>query len=404
MKDLKHMIYFENLLDSAYNELVRQAKEDGKKVIGYTCFHVPEVLLNVDNCFSVRLRAPKSGSFDMATYYMTTGTCEFARAILERSIEGGYNFIDALAGVDTCEGMNRCLENIEVQNLITGKTFFLSHADIPFCYDDDAVIHYTEQIKLKIMDKLKENLGTDISDAAIKKAVEEQNEVSAIITEIGNYRKELNPLITGHEFHILNLVSYTCPKKLIVDKLRETLEEIKTREADAKNKYRARVVVVGSEIDDPDLITLMEESGALVVADRFCYGSFPGRQVIELDESEGHEDFLTQVCRRYLKDSLCPRFMSQEKVKFREDFAEQLVKDYNADGIIYEQIKFCTYWGYERTIASYIMNNERNIPTLSIDRPYMSRTSGQLRTRVQAFVESLEIKKIKAARKAKERG
>ena len=58
MKDLKHLIYFENLLDETNNELVRKAKEDVKLALGFTCYHMPEVLLNVDNCFSVRMRAP----------------------------------------------------------------------------------------------------------------------------------------------------------------------------------------------------------------------------------------------------------------------------------------------------------------------------------------------------------
>ena len=49
MKDLKHLIYFENLLEDANNELVRQAQENGSIVLGYTCYHIPEVLLNVDN-------------------------------------------------------------------------------------------------------------------------------------------------------------------------------------------------------------------------------------------------------------------------------------------------------------------------------------------------------------------
>lgn len=79
MKDLKHLIYFESLLESANNELVQQAQKDGKLAMGYTCFHIPEVLLNVDNCFSVRLRAPNTGSIDIATYYMSNYTCEYAR-------------------------------------------------------------------------------------------------------------------------------------------------------------------------------------------------------------------------------------------------------------------------------------------------------------------------------------
>lgn len=396
MKDLKQLYYFENLLDEANNELIREAKKEGKLAIGYTCFHMPEVLLNLDNCFSLRMRAPKTGSMEIATYYMSNYTCEFCRALLERTIEGGYNFLDAIAGVDACAMMNRTMENIELLNLIDKKGFFVSHVDVPYKVNDDAVEHYVQQIQLKVLNKLRENLGVDISETSMRKAVELHNEVCRIITEIGEFRKEDNPRITGYEFHILSLVSYVCPKYLIVDKLRETLDELKTREPDDKKNFRAKVVVVGSEIDDPELTKLIEESGALIVADRFCFGSFPGRQEIILKPGER---VLDSICRQYLEQSLCPRYVSHEKINQRRDFAENLYKDYHADGIIYEQIKFCDYWGYERALTSHIMTEERGIPTLSIDRPYMSRTSGQLRTRVQAFVESLEIKKIQRDRK-----
>ena len=61
-------------------------------------------------------------------------------------------------------------------------------------------------------------------------------------------------------------------------------------------------------------------------------------------------------------------------------------------------MKFCDYWGYERMAASHIMHEEYGYPVLSIDRPYVVGSSGQLRTRVQAFVESVEIKKIQGGR------
>ncbi len=399
MKDLKHLYYFENLLTEANNELVKQAKAEGKLAVGYTCYHMPEVLLNLDNCFSVRLRAPRTGSMEIATYYMSNATCEYARALLERAIEGGYKFLDAMAGVDVCECMNRSMENMELLGTAdpNKKGFFWCNLDSPCSDNEDCVMHLREQVSRKVLKPLHDNYGVDISENAMRKAVEEHNEICRLITEIGNFRKLDNPTITGYEFHILTLASYTCPKYLIVDKLRETLEELKTREPDHKKNFRAKVVVVGSEIDDPELISLIEDSGALVVADRFCYGSFPGRQEIILNDEE---DVLTQICRNYLQTTLCVRHSAQHKVQKRLDFAAELVKDYHADGIIYEQIKFCTYWSYERALASHIMHNEYNIPTLSIDRPYMSRTSGQLRTRVQAFVESIEIKKIKAKKAA----
>ena len=391
MKDLKHLLFFESLLDDADNELIKKAKAEGGLAVGYTCYHIPEPLLNVGNCFSVRLRAPRTGSLDIATYYMSNYTCEFARALLERAIEGGYQFLDAVAGVDACSMMNRAMEHFEILNVNTNPKFFVTHCDIPYKIESYTLDSYVKQMRLRLLDRLKENYGVDTSDEAIRKAVEEHNEVCRIITEIGELRKLDKPIVTGYEFHVLNLVSYTCPKGLILPYLRETLEEIKTREPDAKSPFRARVAVIGSEIDDLSLTRLIEQCGAQIVADRFCFGSTPGREVIELTDDT---DALTQICLHIMQHSECARYIADDKVQQRRDTADRLARDFKADGIIYEQMKYCDYWGFERALVSHIMSEEYGWPVLSIDRLYDSSYSGQLRTRVQAFVESLEIKKI----------
>lgn len=398
MKDLKHLIYFENLLEDANNELVRQAQENGSIVLGYTCYHIPEVLLNVDNCISVRLRAPKTGSLDISTYYMSNYTCDYARALVERAIEGGHQFLDAMIGVDACSAMNRSMEHFEVLKVNSKEKFFVTHTDMPLKVTDYYIDSYTTQMREHVLNRLTETFGVDTSDEALRKAVAEHNEVCKIISEIAEMRKLDNPIITGYEFHILNLVSYTCPKALILPYLRETLAELKKRKPDAKNPYRARVAIVGSEIDDPSLTKLIEGCGALIVSDRFCFGSTPGREVIELNDEE---DVLRQICRHYMETSECARYISDEKVHQRRETADRLAREYKADGIIYEQMKYCDYWGFERALASYIMNTEYGWPVLSIDRVYNNGYSGQLRTRVQAFVESLEIKKIQRERGAK---
>ncbi|MDD6620255.1 MAG: 2-hydroxyacyl-CoA dehydratase family protein [Eubacteriales bacterium] len=399
MKDLKYLYEFENLLQDANNDLVKQAKSEGKLAMGYTCYHVPEVLLNCGDCFSVRMRAPRTGSLDIATYYMSPFLCGYSKALVERGIEGGYNFLNALLASESCSEMNRALEHFEVLNLVNDDRFFVSFMDIPFKVEPHTVKHYAKQARQKILDRLTEVYGVDTSDEALLKAVEEHNEVCRLMTEIGEYRKEENPRITGYEYHILNLITYCCPKYLILDKLLETAEELKTRVPDEKKNYRAKIVVVGSEMDDPEFTKLIEESGALVVADRYCFGALPGRQEIKLADGE---DILTQICYHYMKTCQCPRYMSQEKVNGRRDYVKELVEEYHADGVLYEQLKFCEYWGYERALASKIMNDEYGVPSASVDRQYTASASGQLRTRVQAFVESLEIKKIAKERQAKE--
>ncbi len=391
MKDLKHLIYFESLLENADNELVKKAQDEGGIALGYTCFHIPEVLLNVDNCFSVRLRAPNTGSIDIATYYMSNYTCEFARALLERAIEGGYEFLDALIGVDACSMMNRSMEHFDILKVNTKPNFFVTHCDMPYKITDYTLDSYVKQMRLRVLDRLTEVFGVDTSDAAIRKAVEQHNEVCRIISEIREMRKADNPVITGYEFHILNLVSYTCPKALILPYLQETLEELKKRKPDKVSPYRARVAIVGSEIDDPNLTKLIESCGALVVSDRYCFGSTPGREVIELKDDE---DALTQICLHYMEVSECARYIADEKVLQRRETADRLAKEFKAEGIIYEQMKYCDYWGFERALVSHVMHDEYGWPVLSIDRLYNNGNSGQLRTRVQAFVESLEIKRI----------
>ena len=351
MKDLKHLIYFENLLENANNELVRQAQEEGMLALGYTCYHMPEVLLNVDNCFSVRMRAPNTGSIDVASYYMSNYTCEYCRALLERAIEGGYNFLDGLCGVDACAQMNRCMENIELLKCVDKPNFFVTHADIPYKYTDYTLDHYVVQMQNRVLNTMHEKLGVDISDAALREAVQRHNEVCKVMTEISELRKLANPPITGYEFHIINMVSYVCPQKLILPYLKETLEEIKKRKPDPKPWYRCRVGIVGSEVDDPNLTKMLEEAGAFICFDRFCFGMFPGREVIELNDDE---PALRQICRHYLITSECPRFMSNEKIEQRRVTADALAREFDADGIIYENVKFCDFWGFERALASHI--------------------------------------------------
>ena len=394
MKDLKHLTWFEDLLQDANNELIVQAQREGKKCVAYVCENTPEPLLNLDGIFSARLRAPRTGSMEMATYYLTSFLCEYSRALLERAIEGGYNFADCLIAPDGCTMINRAVENMELLHTM-GKdrdSFFYENMEIPMKADDNGLNLFVLQCRNHILKPLEEKFGIDCSDSAIRKSVEEHNRVCSLIRAIGEFRKGDRPTITGYEFNVITLATYVAPKYLLLDKLEETLEELKTREPDEKNAFRARVLIVGSEVDDPEFVKLVEGTGAFVCADRFCYGSFPGRDCITLTDDE---DALTQICRQYMYRGQCPRYMDQAKMVGRREYVKRLAEEYAADGIIYEQIKFCDPWAYERMIGSHVLHNDFGYPVLSIDRPYSTSGTGQLRTRIQAFIESIEIKKIR---------
>ena len=395
MKDLKHLIYFENLLQEAHNELVTQAISEGMHPLGYNCYYIPETLLNLPGCFSSRLRAPRCVSTDIASYYMTTRNCPYVRSILERAIEGGYNYLEALFGAESCAAMERMEEHFVLINPVKNEKFFSTIIDPPMKGDENNLKYYKAQLKLKVVDKLRDELGVDVSEAAMKKAIEDHNEISRVITQIGDYRKLSNPPITGYEFHVIQLVSQVCPHYLILPYLQETLEELKTREPEPEFPFRARVALVGSEVDDPEFTRLIESCGAMVVADRYCFGSFPSREQIEIFPGETAFD---AICRHYLHWNQCARFMDGMKIDQRHSEVKRLVDEFKADGVIYENMKFCEFWSYEKVLASHIFVNELHIPTCTIEKEYALGAVGQLRTRFQAFIESLEIKNIQGGK------
>ena len=399
LRDLKHLIFFEDLLQDANNALVQAACAEGRHALAYNCSYIPEVLLDVEGCFSVRLRAPRCTNPDLATYYMTNRSCPYSKSILERAFEGGYNFIDALLGQECCTTMNRMEQYFDYCKLIPKEKFFTSFIDMPLKKTAWHAGYFRRQIEQKIIEPLGRVYGVDFSEEKLRAAIEQHNEVCRIITEIGDMRKLPNPPVTGYEFHVIQLVSLTCPKDLILPYLREPLEEIKSREPEPKFPVRARVMVAGSEIDDPDFTKLLEGCGAYVVADRYCFGSIPGREEIIVKPDE---DILQAIADHYIQTNQCPRSMGPENVVARKQFLYKIAQEYGAEGVIVENMKFCEYWGYERAQAAQWMRDgfslPGTLPVCQIEKDYTNAATGQLRTRFQAFVESLEIKRIQSER------
>lgn len=398
MKDLKYLKYFEDLLVDANNELVRQAKADSRIIIGNNCQQLPEVLLNLPGCTSVRMRAPGISSMEIGTYYMTSMTCEYCRALVERAFEGGFDFLDCIFDAYACSQMADVNDNIDKLGLCSKNNdrFFVARVDTPIKSNENAVRHMTRMCRARVLDRLDDEFDIDVSDDALREAVRQHNAMCKVINEIGDYRKLDCPTITGYEFAVICLVSYCAPHDLLMDKLIATAEELKSRKPDIEKQYRVKCVLVGSEVDDPNLIKLIEDAGALVVADRYCFGSLPGRREIILpEETTGNDDVLTAICRHYVDNCHCPRYMDRERIDQRKEYLNETTNEYHADGIIIQQVNFCNFWPYERAAISHVMPDEYGIPVLSIDRPYNVGSSGQLRTRVQAFIESIEIKQIR---------
>ncbi len=48
MRDLKHLYYFEKLLENSYNDLIGEAEEEGRKAVGHVCYQILEKLFGLE--------------------------------------------------------------------------------------------------------------------------------------------------------------------------------------------------------------------------------------------------------------------------------------------------------------------------------------------------------------------
>jgi benzoyl-CoA reductase/2-hydroxyglutaryl-CoA dehydratase subunit BcrC/BadD/HgdB len=371
----KTMKVFEELLENPQNRLVEQAMEEGRIPIGYSCSFVPEALLMADKLFPVRLHAPGLAGTEIADNYLSSFVCSYARGLLEFAMDGRFDFLQGSVFVPSCNHMQRLYDNLQYLK----KSDFNYILDVPRKVNKDTLIWMAEELKT-IADKLSASFGVDMGDESLKKAMRQWNDFADVIQSIGELRKQPHPPISGTEFHQIVMASLASPKDMILPYILDIKKELEAREG--IHNYRARLMVVGGHLHDPEFIRNIESQGGLVVADRFCTGTIPGFKTIE----QGGESPYKTLAEHTFAKTLCPRMM--------EDFDRRLstiidtVKEYKVDGVVLEIIKFCDLWGVDAMPLVTVLR-EKGIPVLKLEREYRLSSEGQLRTRVQAFIESM---------------
>ena len=359
------------------NEYIKDWKAQKKKTVGTICCHIPEEIIHAAGLLPFRIRGTGCKDDNDASLWMSSFSCSYARACLQHCLDGNYDYIDGFASADGCNMMQHMFDNWKYNNPFK----YSFQMNVPRMNNERGLQFFVEELRrFKAgMEELNESV---ITDDDLRASIKLYNETRALIRELYDLRKGDAPYVTGTETLKIVMAGMSMPKEEYNRQLREFIDEAKKREP--IEDYDARLMVIGSSMDDPEYMQILEKNGAIVVTDCHCFGSrYLWEDVICGEE----DDPIEAIAKCYLSRPVCPRMCNLHDELF--DFIMQMVKDFNVDGIVYLRMKNCVPWGGEGAFFKDQFQ-EAGIPVLTLEREEITTNMGQVSVRVDAFTEMIE--------------
>lgn len=355
-------------------------KAQGKKAIGWLCIYVPEEVIMAAGILPIRITGyNQEMELEDGNAYLYINNCSFSRSCLQMGLRKEYDFLDGVVGGSTCDGARR-LFDLWRHYL---KPPFFQVLTIPRKSHERAHELYYSQVE-DFKKHLEEFTGSPITDDALIASVKVLNESRSLLKELYDLRKLAEPLITGQEtMEVLN-ASFRMHKEQFNAYLKELLADLKKN--GRGHQAKARLMLVGSVMTNPEFIKSIEELGVIVVTDELCTSTRYWSDPVIL---EGARNPLFAISSRYLNNFPCARMYPSTG---RFDRIVKLAQEAKVDGIISETIRYCVPYAHDIPMLSTRLKAEK-IPLLSLDVEYGTSGSGQIRTRVQAFLEMVEGRK-----------
>ena len=358
----------------ARHEYAKQWKEKHPegKVLGYFCTYVPEEILYAADILPVRILGSHEPQ-DVTEPHIFAMFCPFCRDCLAQGLQGRYDYLNGIMISQSCLHIRQAYTSWDL-HIDTEFSYYLpmphhiqSPRATPFLRDE------LETFKKAV----EEWTGKTITDEDLDRGIEICNESRRLLRQVYEMRKKDQPPITGLEAMYMVVSSQMTDKREHSQLLKELIPTLEGRTLPQTGE---RLMVLGSENDDVEFINLVESLGATFVVDDHCTGSR-----YFWNEVEPQDDRLLAIADRYIKRPACPTkdWPDRNRVKH----VMQLAKDYNVQGAILLQQKFCD--PHELDIPALRKSfKEADIPTLFLELD-VTVPIGQFKIRSEAFLEML---------------
>jgi len=349
-------------------------KKTGRKIVGYFCSYTPEEVIAAAGAVPFRIFG--SGDIALADAHLQAYSCSLVRGALEDALSGRLDFLDGVVFPHTCDSIQR-LSDIWRINASTGF-----HIDVvlPVKLDTVSSREYMSDVIKKFIRDIEKSLGVVITADALKASADKYNQIRAYLKRIYEIRSENPAVIRSSDVHAIIKASMVMDRDVLLKELASFTEDLQ-KEGEKRRAGGKRVVLAGGVCNLPDIYTLIEDSGGVVVWDDFCTGSRYFQGVIDLSS-----DVLESTAGRYSGRVVCPA--KHSGLFPRGEHLVKIAKENKAKGVIFLFLKFCDPHSFDYPYMKEMLDNE-GIPSMLFEIEEQLPSEGQFKTRCEAFLEML---------------
>ncbi len=385
----KAMKYFYDLFERVHCK--NEPLHSDKVKVGTMCIQVPSEIIYALDAVPLRLCNGFYTNDEIGSDFLPSKACPLVKATIGEFVSNNFSDKpDLIVSPTTCD------QKAKSGAIIEDLGFSVYDMEFPRTKESHESREYWRRSVRKFTKDLSADLGKKITKKRLKKSVMQVGYAQHLYHKLNVLRKNIKSPILGIDmFLVTNAFFFDKIDKWIeaVDVLIKECEQRVEDEYDCAHKRSPRIIYTGSPPIFPNLKIplLIEQADAIIVADETCSSNRMFNDMVSVDEWFVN-DMIDGIADRYLKGCTCPIFTKNEDRKRR---IIDLVKEYKADGVVYQAFAGCQVYEMEQRSVLEAMEKE-GIPIIYLESDYSPSHLGQLTTRIEAFVESLKNRKRKA--------
>ena len=357
------------------------AKEEGQKIIGYTPGgYLPEELVLASGAIPIGLvRGGDHSMVELAGAYICRWIDTFCRAQIGYGISGEdpyYNILDLLVMPVTDNHIRAVMDVLDYNTDLDIFPF-----GVPHMKEETSMDYYLHGIT-RVKAKLEDLTGVEITDSKLKEAIQFCNKERELLRKISLTRRSERVPLGSKQFVALNHGSFLADKGIMVKLLESFCQELEHQSPPPQKG--PRILLTGSTLaqGDSKILDLIEEAGGIVVVEEFAEGIRPYWEDVKLDG-----DLMAALADCHFMRRVPPAWFRPGKERL--EFLVQLATDFNVTGVIWYQLMYRESYKLESFYFPDILKRETGLPMLTVESDYEPEETGVLRTRIEAFLETI---------------